>query len=159
MQIHIAHSLFWVKGGTRGKIHPPHPAPFTVISSEDIAMKLWEPADPSYDKWALYYSLELEKKGRFKLTIWPDHCIIGTAGHSVYPPLNEALQKWATRRAKSITYVLKGQNLRTEMYSAVAADVEDPTDPVCVHVLFNFNRVTLIFDAFLCVMETLGNGA
>jgi hypothetical protein len=24
---------------------------------------------------------------------------------------------------------MKGQNLRTEMYSALAADVEDPTDP------------------------------
>jgi hypothetical protein len=39
------------------------------------------------------------------------------------------LQAWARYRQKTVKYLLKGQNLYTEMYSALAAEVEDPTDP------------------------------
>ena len=63
-----------------------------------------------------------------KLTIWPNHCIIGTTGHAVVPLINEAVQKWAKAKSKSVHYVTKGENLRTEMYSALSADVEDPED-------------------------------
>lgn len=73
-------------------------------------------------------SRELERKGRFKLTIWPDHCLIGTRGHAVVPELNKALQEWATYSERPIVYVSKGQNCRTEMYSALSSEVGDPTD-------------------------------
>ena len=63
-----------------------------------------------------------------KLTIWPYHCIIGTNGHAIVPLINQAVQRWSKRKGKSIHYVMKGQNLRTEMYSALSADVEDPLD-------------------------------
>ena len=64
-----------------------------------------------------------------KLTIWPTHCIIGTNGHAVTPKIDVALQKWAKHKKVSVEYVRKGENLRTEMYSALSADVEDPEDP------------------------------
>ena len=63
-----------------------------------------------------------------KLTIWPQHCIISTTGHAVTPEIDKALQKWAKHKRTSVEYVRKGENLRTEMYSALSADVEDPED-------------------------------
>jgi len=42
--------------------------------------------------------------------------------------INEAIQEWARVTGRSVTYVMKGQNCRTEMYSAVEAEVEDPED-------------------------------
>merc|ERR1712070_27994 len=80
-------------------------------------------------EWALEYTEKLEAGGRFKLQIWPYHCIIGTPGHSVYAPLQVALDDWAIRRAKCIQYLCKGMNNFTEMYSAFKAEVEIPADP------------------------------
>jgi nicotinamidase-related amidase len=62
------------------------------------------------------------------LTIWPEHCTIGSKGHSVVPVINEALQKWAETAGRPINYIMKGQNLRVEMYSALQAEVPDPKD-------------------------------
>ena len=54
---------------------------------------------------------------------------MGSEGHCIVPELNNALQRWAARQQRPINYVMKGQNLRTEMYSALEAEVEDPNDP------------------------------
>ena len=55
---------------------------------------------------------------------------MGSRGHCVVPILDEALQKWVEYTGKSVTYVMKGMNCRTEMYSALGADVEDPEDNI-----------------------------
>ena len=131
---HIAHAIFWC----RGPKHPAyttfcvtHPEPFTVITHQDILDGVWVPVQKEnfLIDWVRYYTRELEKKGRLQLTIWPQHCLIGTAGHAVVQPINDAIQTWAMHRKKVIKYSMKGQNLYTEMYSALAAEVEDPTDP------------------------------
>ena len=87
------------------------------------------PVDPTYKRWCLKYTKELEKKENLKLTIWPEHCIIGSVGHAVTPDINIAVQKWAKKTKSSVHYVLKGQNCHTEMYSALMAEVEDERDP------------------------------
>ena len=91
----------------------------------------WIYQDTSDDAldWALYYTSQLERKKKQVLTIWPEHCIVGSKGHGIVPELNQALQRWAQRSKRTIFYVMKGQNLRTEMYSALEAEVEDPNDP------------------------------
>merc|ERR1712139_295270 len=40
----------------------------------------------------------------------------------------EALNEWAINRKRSIDWLFKGQNNRTEMYSALKAEVEVPGD-------------------------------
>lgn len=32
------------------------------------------------------------------LTIWPEHCLVGTDGHSLYEPVNEAIDAWTKER-------------------------------------------------------------
>lgn len=44
------------------------------------------------------------------------------------PVLNEALQEWVEYSGKSVCYVTKGQNCRTEMFGVLQAEVEDPKD-------------------------------
>lgn len=40
------------------------------------------------------YVTALDKKKKFNLTIWPDHCLIGTEGHAVNKKIAQALAKW-----------------------------------------------------------------
>ena len=58
-----------------------------------------------------------------------DHCIEGTQGHRVVPVIKEVLEKWETVVGKKVRYVDKGMNSRTEMFSALEAEVKDPEDP------------------------------
>jgi nicotinamidase-related amidase len=122
-KLHIAHGAYWTNaaGAT--------PAPFTIITNEEIQKGVWFPRDPHHLEHAKNYTQQLEAKGRFKLCIWPEHCLIGTPGHAVVPVLNTALQNWAGTNLKEINFVHKGMNCATEMYSAIAADVPIPSDP------------------------------
>jgi nicotinamidase-related amidase len=70
----------------------------------------------------------LEAHGRYPLCIWPSHCLIGSRGHAVHPALFEALVNWENEY-KVVDYVEKGSNVYTEHYSAIKADVSDPSDP------------------------------
>jgi nicotinamidase-related amidase len=76
---------------------------------------------------ALEYVRRLERNGRYGLTVWPPHCLIGSPGHTVFPELFDALTGWESRFA-FVDYVTKGSNIMTEHYSAVVADVPDPAD-------------------------------
>ena len=121
---HIAHGIFWEdKDGN-------HPQPFTGINYSDIRDEIWIPVDKSPDvkEWCIHYTKSLERKGKFKLTIWPEHCIIGSRGHCIVPVIDDALQKWAAYSKRPVNYIMKGQNCRTEMFSALVAEVEDPLD-------------------------------
>jgi nicotinamidase/pyrazinamidase len=113
----------------RKEDHNEHPAPFTKITNSEVVSGVWVYGDGSeaMRHWANTYTLLLQARGKF-LTIWPEHCIIGSPGHSVVPTINDALQRWACRSGRPIHYVMKGQNLRVEMYSALQAEVHDPLD-------------------------------
>jgi nicotinamidase-related amidase len=120
--IHVAHPIFWKD--SRGR----HPAVFTRISRADVEQGIWTATVPGMYRRALDYVRKLEENGRYQLTIWPPHCLIGSAGHAVFPCLYQALQQWEERFA-FVDYVTKGSNIATEHYSAVQADVPDATDP------------------------------
>jgi len=118
---HIATSIFWVSGTDDTK----HPDPFTFISHEDVSNGVWKSANPEYQKHALEYTRALEaiESDTYRLIVWPDHCIIGTNGHKVTPPLLTAAQSWEAARSKTVEYAMKGMNNMTEMYSILKAEV------------------------------------
>eukprot|EP01043_Picozoa_sp_COSAG02_P056921 COSAG02_NODE_6827_length_3340_cov_3.187905_4_plen_264_part_00 len=117
-RMHIAHGLFWTDASGR------HPEPFTIIERADVETGKWRAVRADQQAKALAYVLALEKQGKFKLCIWPEHCIIGSEGHNVTAPINEGLSAWAASRHASVEWVHKGQNIFTEMYSALKAEVE-----------------------------------
>ena len=120
--VDIAHPIFWKDGSGS------HPAPFTIISAEDVETGRWTTAQPGASRRALAYVQALAQHGRYPLCIWPPHCLIGSRGHAVVPELFAALQEWEKRFAL-VDYVTKGSNIWTEHYSAIQADVPDPADP------------------------------
>ena len=119
----IAHPIFWRDRG--GQLPPP----FTQITASDVEREIWRPFQPEHAARALAYVCALHNKGRYALTIWPPHCLVGTWGHGVIPAVAEALQRWEQARFARVNYVFKSQNPWTEHYSAIRADVPDPTDP------------------------------
>jgi nicotinamidase/pyrazinamidase len=119
----VAHPLFWKN--SKGQ----NPAPFTVISVSDIEHGVWTPSIPSLQQRMLAYIRALEKGGRYPLCIWPPHCLIGTPGQAVVPELMDALNEWATLKHATIDFITKGSNPFTEHYSAIRAEVPDPSDP------------------------------
>jgi nicotinamidase/pyrazinamidase len=121
--IDVAHPIFWKDSA--GK----NPQPFTIITAADVEGGRWVPALPGLYRRMLEYVRTLEANGRYPLCIWPPHCLIGSGGHAVMPELRGALQEWEERRFAMVDYVTKGSNPWTEHYSAVAADVPDPSDP------------------------------
>jgi nicotinamidase/pyrazinamidase len=127
--LHIAHPIFWKNSSGQ------NPQPFTIITADDVRNGIWMPHRPTWlrkfpekDFGALEYVESLEKNGKYPLCIWPPHCLIGSAGHMVYPPLYEALLRWEQKEFASVNYVTKGSNHFTEHYSAISADVPDATD-------------------------------
>eukprot|EP00586_Coscinodiscus_wailesii_P016837 CAMPEP_0172505430 /NCGR_PEP_ID=MMETSP1066-20121228/186432_1 /TAXON_ID=671091 /ORGANISM="Coscinodiscus wailesii, Strain CCMP2513" /LENGTH=257 /DNA_ID=CAMNT_0013282033 /DNA_START=55 /DNA_END=825 /DNA_ORIENTATION=+ len=180
-RLHIAHGKFWID--EQGN----HPAPFTMISSEDIEKGKWVPRtnmkiadedevgtgpmlDPKvfprakelYDekgeldlkKYCEMYIKMLEEGNRFKFIIWPEHCRIGTEGHNVVRDIDEAIIEWIDTTGSSVTWILKGHNNLTEMYSAFQAEI-----PLSKMTSFNqswFNRLRQ-FDRILFAGQALSH--
>jgi len=119
----IAHPVFWMSGD--GKTNP---TPFTIITKADVENGVWRASIPFFQQHCLDYVTQLEDNGRYPLCIWPVHCAIGTFGHNVVEPLKVALALWEKKRKGYVDYVTKGSNFKSEHYSAVKADVPDPSD-------------------------------
>lgn len=114
------------------------PDPFTIVSHQDVRSQIYIPrfsigvwegnVVPSY-QWALKYTEALEANGRAPLCLWPVHCQIGTWGQNIYDPLQAAFDRWCETTNSWIDYISKGHWVWTEHYSALKADVPDPTRP------------------------------
>lgn len=133
--VDVAHRWFWVdKDGN-------HPLPLseaitkngipTFISSKDIKDGIWMPANysPEITKRMIAYCEALEAgNNKFPLTIWDQHCVIGTPGAAIVPELQDALDEWCLKRFANVDYLTKGSNPYTEHYGAFEAEVKDPAD-------------------------------
>ena len=103
-----------------------HPAAFTQINSADLIAGTWQCSTEAYAR-TLEYLHALEKNQRYPHIIWPEHCLIGSTGHAIYPVIFEALQNWTVKN-QTLNFIRKGENIWTEHFSAVEAEVPDPQD-------------------------------
>lgn len=120
--VDIAHPIFWKDSAGN------HPNPFTIITAADIKDDKWTTTNPAHFTRAYEYVKALDANGRYPLCIWPPHCRIGTWGHTLYPAIEKSLTGWEQQFAM-VDFVTKGSNIWTEHYSAMKADVPDPSDP------------------------------
>jgi len=153
--VHIAHPIFWVN--SKGE----HPAPFTVISENDVKNGTWRAFNPSMQQWAVDYVKSLADNNRYALCIWNPHCLIGSVGATVDSNLYGALLEWENT-FKKVNYVPKGSNFKTEHYSAVKADVEVSGDPTTmlnmqlINILKSGNDILICGEALdFCVRNTI----
>ncbi len=81
---------------------------------------------PDYD-WLVnqckHYCAELEKAGKYKLYIWPEHCLIGGAGHMLTGVFQEARLFHAYARESQTEVEIKGSHPLTENYSVFNPEV------------------------------------
>ncbi|MDN3923132.1 cysteine hydrolase [Roseateles violae] len=122
-RLDIAHPGFWITANGGGV------APFTQITAAQLRAGQFRPRVAGHLPRAQAYVEALEARGRYTLMVWPVHCELGSWGHNIHGPLQEALIGWQLARQRPIEFVLKGMNPWTEHYSALQAEVPDPADP------------------------------
>jgi nicotinamidase-related amidase len=125
--IQIFHGIFWVND--QGE----HPKPFTSVTVKDIEKGVWKfnkkissalGIDSSYgQEYALHYTQRLAKSGKYDLTIWPYHAMLGGIGHAVVSSVEEAVFFHGIARISQPDFVVKGKNPLTENYSVLSPEV------------------------------------
>lgn len=121
--VDISHPEWWVDA------HGKPPAPFTLITAQDVRDGKWTTRRLGAKDRTLAYLNALEASKRYPHVIWPEHCLIGDEGHNIHPVLAAAVHGWERLRYAMPTVVTKGSNPWTEHFSAVRAEVPDPKDP------------------------------
>ena len=122
-KVDISHPMWW--RDSAGK----HPAPFTMITVDDVEKGRWVTTQPSAQVRSLTYLRALAAGKRYPHVIWPEHCLIGSPGHNIFPALLDSIHEWEETRYAMMDVVTKGSNPWTEHFSAVQAEVPDPSDP------------------------------
>ena len=100
-----------------------HPAPYTVVSTEDVAQGRWRAADPDLQEELLHYVRTLEALGRYGLRIWPYHSMLGGIGHALVSAVEEAVFFHGIARRSRPAFEIKGDNPLTEHYSVLGPEV------------------------------------
>ena len=124
----IFHPQFW-----RDRDGRP-PAPMTQIDRAAVEAGDWQvnPAVAAGLGWgdaarlqthALHYVRQLEAAGKFPLTVWPYHAMVGGIGHALVPAFEAACFFHAIARNSPTRFDLKGDHPLTENYSALCPEV------------------------------------
>ncbi|UCD97382.1 MAG: cysteine hydrolase family protein [Chloroflexota bacterium] len=110
-----------------------HPAPYTLVTAADIQSGRWRfnsilaadlDIDPSFGQSHLeYYTDQLAQRGKFDLTIWPYHAMLGGIGHALVPAVEEVVFFHTVARYSRPDFEVKGANPLTEHYSAIGPEV------------------------------------
>ncbi len=105
-----------------------HPAPFTLITYDDIKAGKWRPlVDPV---WSTKYVKQLEEGAKKVLTIWPYHVMIGSVGNALDPELFSAILWHSLARKTQPTWLTKGTVPQTEHYSIIQPEIPVPNHPL-----------------------------
>lgn len=123
----IFHSIFLVD--EKGE----HPLPFTTISQKDILSGKWKfnstlgenlELNPAYMKGYLeHYTKQLKESGKYELTIWPYHAMLGGIGHALVSSVEEAIFFHTICRDSQPHIHVKGNHTLTEHYSVLGPEV------------------------------------
>ena len=115
-----------------------HPEPYTLVAAEDIESGRWRlnPAapeslgiDPDYAARELaYYTRRLAEGGKYDLTIWPYHALLGGIGHALVSAVEEAFFFHGLARSSQPVFQVKGEHPLTEHYSMLGPEVTEGPD-------------------------------
>jgi nicotinamidase-related amidase len=134
----IFHPVFWINAAGES------PAPMTMISLADVEQGVWrvnpaavgaanrilsQTSDPTSDElkrlqtYALHYVRRLNRDGKFPLTIWPYHSLLGGIGHAIVSAVEEACFFHNLARGSQTRFEIKGNNPLTENYSILQPEI------------------------------------
>ena len=128
---------FWVgKDGAPLRAH-------REVSSEDIDQGEARP-NPDVASWLCGgdqawllaqmrdYCAQLEKAGKYRLYLWPPHCLLGSPGHTLAGIIEEARLFHSFARGVQSWIEEKGSNPLTENYSVLRSEVLSRHDGVAL---------------------------
>lgn len=105
-----------------------HPAPFTMITYNDIKTGKWRPLVAPVQ--STNYVKKLEDMAKKTLVIWPYHVLIGSVGNALDPELWSAVFWHSLARKTQPTWLTKGSIPLTEHYSIIQPEVPVPDHPL-----------------------------
>jgi nicotinamidase-related amidase len=119
-----------------------HPEPYTLVSAEDVEAGSWRvnPAavesagiDPDYaQRQLLDYTRKLAERGKYHLTIWPYHAMLGGIGQALVSAVEEAIFFHTVARASQPSFQVKGDNPLTEHYSMLGPEITEGPDGAAI---------------------------
>lgn len=110
-----------------------HPAPFTLISTDDVENGIWKfnshlcfslrVTEEYGRRHLLHYARTLKERGKYNLTIWPFHAMLGGIGHALVASVEEAIFFHSIARYSQPDFHVKGDRPLTEHYSVLGPEV------------------------------------
>jgi nicotinamidase-related amidase len=129
MAMQIFHAVFLVDAD--GK----HPPPYTLVTVEDVYDGRWRPnpdvaralglEEDYLRRYLVHYVQRLARGGKYALTVWPYHAMLGGIGHALVPAVEEAVFFHGIARRSQPDFRVKGNNPLTEHYSILGPEVVD----------------------------------
>jgi nicotinamidase-related amidase len=127
--LQIFHALFLVDEDGR------RPDPYTLVSADDVERGVWR-ADPAaaqalgfdadyLQEHLLHYTRALEAGGKYNLTVWPYHALLGGIGHALVSAVEEAVFFHSIARRAQPDFQVKGNEPLTEHYSLLGPEVTE----------------------------------
>ena len=115
-----------------------HPEPYTLVSPEDVSSGRWRvnPAavestgiEADYAQRQLaHYTRALAESGKYNLTVWPYHAMLGGIGHALISAVEEAIFFHSIARSSQPALEVKGENPLTEHYSMLGPEITEGPD-------------------------------
>lgn len=154
--LQIFHPIFWVN--PQGQ----HPTPASsLIYYEEVQQGVWQ-VNPAIantlgqdyqalQAHALHYTKQLSDRGKYPLTVWPYHSMLGGIGHAIVPAIEEAVFFHTIARHAQAQFELKGNHPLTENYSVLQPEVLDTVgsqqiaqkNQGLIQKLLNFDRLII----------------
>jgi len=141
--------------------HGDHPAPHTLISARDVESGRWRVNDAVVEalgidvaraqRHLVDYTRRLAEGGKYDLTIWPYHALLGGIGHALVSAVEEAVFFHGMARRSQPDFRVKGDHPLTEHYSILGPEVlEGPNgerlgakDTALIEKLLSFDAVVV----------------
>ena len=118
--------------------HGNHPDPYTLISAEDVEAGRWRMNEAVAEAVGIgadyaarhlaHYTRRLAEGGKYDLTIWPYHAMLGGIGHALVSAVEEAIFFHGVARYSQPEFEMKGDNPLTEHYSMLGPEVTEGPD-------------------------------
>jgi nicotinamidase-related amidase len=110
-----------------------HPEPYTLVSAENVESGRWR-VDPAVcaslgierdyaERQLVHYTRALAAGGKYELTVWPYHAMLGGIGNALVSAVEEAFFFHGLARETQPSFQVKGNETLTEHYSILGPEV------------------------------------
>jgi nicotinamidase-related amidase len=115
-----------------------HPDPYTLITAADVEEGRWRVNEAVAEalgygvdyaeRHLAHYTRRLAEGGKYDLTIWPYHAMLGGMGHALVSAVEEAIFFHGVARYSRPEFQVKGNHPLTEHYSMLGPEVTEGPD-------------------------------